>query len=66
MSASSFELPAGKGSVTIDMEILPDRKITGLLSLPQANITLTMNGLSKDEQKQFLQRFDISFQRGGG
>jgi len=66
MSASSFELAAGKGSVTIDIEVLPDRAITSLFILPQSNITLTMNGLSENEQRRFLDRFDISFQRGGG
>ncbi len=66
MDASSFELDAGKGTVTIDIEVLPDRVITSLFILPQTNITLTMNGLSEDEQKHFLERFDISFQRGGG
>jgi len=66
MDASSFELPAGKGSVTIDIEVLPERAITSLFILPQSNITLTMNGLSEDEQRHFLERFDISFQRGGG
>ena len=66
MDASSFELASGKGSVTIDIEVLPERAITSLFILPQANITLTMNGLSQEEQKKFLERFDISFQRGGG
>jgi len=66
MDASNFELNAGKGSVTIDIEVLPDRAITSLFILPQSNITLTMDGLSEDEQQHFLERFDISFQRGGG
>jgi len=66
MDASSFELAAGKGSVIIDIEVLPERAITSLFILPQANLTLTMNGLSEDEQRHFLERFDISFQRGGG
>ena len=66
MSASRFELNAGKGSVAIEIEVLPDRRITSLLSLPQSRITLSMDNLSKDEQRKFLERFDISFQRGGG
>jgi len=66
MSASSFKLDVGKGSVTIEIEVLPDRAITSLFILPQSNITLTMDGLSKNEEKKFLERFDISFQRGGG
>ena len=66
MDTSSFELAAGQGTVTIDIEVLPDRAITSLFILPQANITLTMDGLSEDEQRHFLERFDISFQRGGG
>jgi hypothetical protein len=66
MNATSFKLEAGKGSVTIEIEVLPDRAITSLFILPQSNVTLTMDGLSKDEEKHFLDRFDISFQRGGG
>jgi len=66
MNASSFELATGKGSVTIEIEVLPERAITSLFILPQANITLTMNNLSSCEQRRFLDRFDISFQRGGG
>ncbi len=66
MNATSFKLEAGKGSVTIEIEVLPDRTITSLFILPQSNVTLIMDGLSKDEEKKFLERFDISFQRGGG
>ncbi len=66
MSATSFRLDAGKGSVTIEIEVLPDRAITSLFILPQANVTLTMDGLSQGQQKKFMERFDISFQRGGG
>jgi len=66
MSASSFRLNAGTGTVTVEIEVLPNRVITSLFILPQSNITLTMDGLSGDEQKKFLERFDISFQRGGG
>ncbi len=66
LSATRFEIESGKGSVTIEIDVLPARKITTLLSLPQSNITLTMNGLSPDERQYFLERFDISFQRGGG
>lgn len=66
LAASSFELTIGKGSVIIEIEVLPNRTITSLLTLPQANVTLTMNNLTEDEQRHFLARFDISFQRGGG
>jgi len=66
LNASSFELAVGKGSVTIEIDVLPERAITSLFILPQANITLTMNNLSSCEQRRFLDRFDISFQRGGG
>lgn len=66
MSGSRFELAIGKGSVTIEIEILPNRAITTLMSLPQTNVTLTMNNLDPGEQKHFLERFDLSFRRGGG
>ncbi len=66
LAASRFDLKHKSGSVTIEIEELPKRTLGGLLALPQSSITLTMTGLSKDERQKFLERFDISFQRGGG
>lgn len=66
LSAKHFKLQFGAGSVTIEFEQLPKRTLGGLLALPQSNITLTMDSLTDEERQNFLARFDLSFQRGGG
>jgi hypothetical protein len=38
----------------------------GLLSLPQADVTLTFEGTHPAAEEAFLKRFEICFQRGGG
>ena len=45
---------------------LPPRRVGGLLELPQAKVTITLANVPPDVQADFLRRFDIAFQRGGG
>jgi hypothetical protein len=44
----------------------PPKVFGGLLSLPQANITLVFDGADEATRAAFIDRFDIAFQRGGG
>lgn len=44
----------------------PDQIMGGLLHLPRARVTLDMSALSEEARKQFLIKFDQTFQRGGG
>lgn len=41
-------------------------RLGGLLELPRARVTIEVTGGSAQAQQQFLRRFDIAFQRGGG
>ncbi|HEX4894388.1 MAG TPA: hypothetical protein VFV47_13975 [Hyphomicrobiaceae bacterium] len=54
------------GSARLLFEGLGKRRLGGLLSMPQARITLDLSGLPEPEREPFLRRFDIAFQRGGG
>lgn len=41
------------------------RKIASI-RLPVTRIEVTMDGFSEQEQKEFMERFDLRFRRGGG
>ncbi|MFV0369542.1 MAG: hypothetical protein ACK5KM_13895 [Hyphomicrobiaceae bacterium] len=45
---------------------LPLRRVGGLLELPQARISIILPSVATAIQSDFLRRFDIAFQRGGG
>ena len=42
-----------------------DRSI-GSLNIPRLSVTFTFRNYTERQQMQFLKRFDLSFQRGGG
>lgn len=54
------------GDAIVMFEALPKRRIGGLVSLPQARVTLDMSALTVVQRVAFLRHFGISFQRGGG
>lgn len=55
------------GVAEIVFHALPPRRIGGgLLALPQARVTITLEGVDAAAAQAFLRRFDIAFQRGGG
>lgn len=56
----------GDGCVVIRFEELPRRRLGGLVSMPQARVTLDFSELAEPKRQAFLRRFDIAFQRGGG
>lgn len=58
--------PLGDGSVSIAYRDEPPATLGGLLSLPRATVTLTFNDVAEAARKDFLARFDRTFQRGGG
>lgn len=64
--ATTFDIPAGEGRVLLTYEPLPAVRLGGLLELPRARIALELSGLTPTQRQQFLERFDIAFQRGGG
>lgn len=63
----SVRLPAGNGTASIRFAVMDPLTIgTALIQLPRARVTLSFDGASADEEAQFMRRFEISFQRGGG
>lgn len=56
----------GRGSVAIAYDPLPAARLGGLLELPRARVTLSFDGVGVAEEDEFLRRFDVAFQRGGG
>jgi hypothetical protein len=60
-------LPCPGGSVTIEYEALPSVTLGTLLALPRAKVILEFEpGVAPGTQRDFLHRFDLAFQRGGG
>lgn len=47
-------------------EVLPRRRLGGVLSLPQARVTLVIDTDDAARRAAALRAFDIAFQRGGG
>lgn len=65
-SLQVFRLPVENGAVTISFQQLPVRRVTGLLSLPQLEVTIEVDDLSPSAQQTFMNDFDLAFRRGGG
>lgn len=63
---TGVEIDTGEASVSITFEEQQDATLGGLLALPRARVTLTLDGLDDAERAAFLSRFDRAFQRGGG
>jgi hypothetical protein len=54
------------GHVTIAFEPRPSARLGGLLDLPRASVTLAFETDGEASRRDFMRRFDIAFQRGGG
>ena len=54
------------GRVAITYQPVSGVTLGGLLALPRAIVRLTFEGVSEAERADFVRRFDIAFQRGGG
>jgi hypothetical protein len=66
-SAAGFPVfDLASGCVEILYAPAPPKTFGGLLSLPQAHITLAFDGADEASRAAFVHRFDIAFQRGGG
>ena len=53
------------GSVQICLQEMPDRRICAI-QIPRTTVEFRFSGLSGNERAQFIHRFDLHFQRGGG
>lgn len=56
----------GAGCVIISRQPLEGVRLGGLLALPRSAVSLTFKDTQELEREQFLARFDLAFQRGGG
>lgn len=65
-NSTRFKIPQETGEAFISFTILPDRQVTGLLSLPQMEVLLEFDGMSDEAQSKFIDEFDLAFRRGGG
>lgn len=63
---SPARLPVGSGHVEISFEPRPAVRLGGLLELPRAVVTFVFDGVEPAERARIVDRFDRSFQRGGG
>lgn len=55
----------GKGALQISWQPLPPRVIA-LLRMPRLAVQFVFEGVDADTRLQFMQRFDLTMQRGGG
>ena len=55
----------GSGMLELDWQVLPPRVIA-LLKLPRLSVRFRFSGVAPPERLQFLRRFDMRMQRGGG
>lgn len=62
----SAALGTTERGVAITLEPLSPRRLSALLAVPRARVTLVFHGYGAAEQAAFLQSFDRAFQRGGG
>lgn len=54
------------GVITINFVSLPSVRLGDLLALPRARVTLRFDDVAPAARTEFLSRFDLAFQRGGG
>lgn len=52
--------------LAIEFRPLPPRRLSGLLSMPRAQVAISFRGYDETRRAAFLERFDKAFQRGGG
>ena len=55
----------GSGTLSLYWNVLPPRAIA-LIRLPRMTVHFRFSGVSEDERKAFMKRFDLHLQRGGG
>lgn len=65
-NAAGATIPIGSGSVAITYREEKPARLGGLLSLPRATVTLAFENVPDEARRDFLARFDRTFQRGGG
>jgi len=63
--ANALRVHVGSGTLRLSWEVLPPRVIA-LVRLPRLAVRFSFEGVSLAERRDFLRRFDLHLQRGGG
>jgi hypothetical protein len=66
VAENRYAAPLGDGRVLLAYSPEPPVRLGGLLSLPRARIVLVFEECAAGARADFLRRFDLAFQRGGG
>lgn len=64
-SETSALVHVGRGTLALHWRVLPLRTIA-LVRLPRLAVGYRFEGLDGDERAEFMRRFDLAMQRGGG
>ncbi len=64
-SAQALLVEVGGGRLQVNWHPLPPRVIA-LMRLPRLHVTFSFDGVSPDERRAFMKKFDLYLQRGGG
>lgn len=56
----------GEGEVTISFAKIEGFSFGGLVEMPRARVVIQFKDVSESDATEFMRRFDIAFQRGGG
>jgi len=65
VDTSTVHFPYADGEVLIKLGNQSSRKI-GSLSLPKTRINFEFHNLTRTETTRYVQKFDLTFRRGGG
>lgn len=65
LDATGILLESSTRRVRIRLGPVLERRL-GSLVLPRTEVSLSFEGFSVSEREDFLRRFDLAFQRGGG
>lgn len=59
------EVQLGAGSLSLRWQVLPPR-VLGLVRLSRLQLAFAFEGVDEAQRQQFMRRFDLYTQRGGG
>lgn len=65
-SGAPVVIPIDGGRATITFTKIEGFSFGGLVEMPRARVVIRFDGVSEWGAAEFLRRFDIAFQRGGG
>lgn len=65
-SGVPVDLPLDAGAVRITFEKIAGFSFGGLVEMPRARVVIAFEAVPPAARAEFLRRFDIAFQRGGG